>query len=392
MARLAAVLALLASCGTAAAAEAPAPIDRAVTNTVAARATLPQPNAYSPSLSVAGDGDAFDPDSPAGEWVVAPIPIANPTLGAGLAVAAIYSFRPFPEDGAAKPSTFAVGGFYTDSDSRAFGAGLKGSYAADRWRLKLAGAVVDLNYNLYGNGGLASTRLKVHQSGSGGLVEVQRAVARELFVGLWLALGETKFVPRDGATPSPGIPVNEFDARVATIGLHLESDRRDSQYYPTHGHRAEYRYADQAEALGSDFKYRKQTAAYNSYDRLWGGVVASRIHLCQADGDVPFFDECLYGSAGDLRGYEVGRYHDEAMFAAQVEYRRVLSPRWGATAFVGTGQVMPDFGALGSNPALPAAGFGLRWTAAPANHINLRLDYANGANGDTFYIAIGEAF
>lgn len=391
--RLVALLALLV-CGGAAAGEPAAPtlVDRAVTNTVAARSTLPQPNAYSPSESTASDGDAIDPDAKDGEWVVTPIPIVNPTLGAGLAVAAIYSFRPFPEDAESNPSTFAVGGFYTDSDSRAFGAGLKSSLAADRWRIKVAAAAVDLNYNLYASGGSASTRIKVHQSGSGGLVEVQRATARDLFVGVFLALGETRFVPRDNTLPPLGAPGSEFDGRVATVGLHLESDRRDSQYYPTHGHRAEYRYADQSERLGSDFQYRKHTLALNDYSGLLGGVVASRLFVCYAEGDVPFFDECLYGSAGDLRGYEVGRYHDEAMFAAQVEYRRELSPRWGAAAFVGTGQVMPDFGALGSNPALPAVGLGLRWTAAQENHINLRIDYAHGEDGDTIYIAIGEAF
>ncbi len=391
MTRSLVALALLA-CGAAHAAEPPYQVERVVTNTAVARSTLPQATAYSPSAPSTSDGDNFDDDAPQGEWVVAPIPIANPTVGAGLAVAGIYSFRPFPEDAKAKPSTLAVGGFYTDSDSWALGAGLKTSLDGDRWRIKGALAVVDLNYNIYGTGGLASTRLPIHQTGSGILLEVQRATARELFVGAFIAYGTTLFVPRYATPLPPGLTVSEFDATVATVGLKVESDRRDSQYYPTHGHRAEYRFADQSERLGSDFSYNKHTLALNDYSSLLGGVVASRFYLCYAEGNVPFFDECLYGAGGDLRGYEAGRYRDEAMFAAQVEYRRVLAPRWGATAFVGTGQVMPDFGALGTTSALPAVGVGLRWNAAPTNHINLRLDYAHGEDGDTFYISIGEAF
>jgi outer membrane protein assembly factor BamA len=224
------------------------------------------------------------------------------------------------------------------------------------------------------------------------MVEVQRATARDLFVGLFVAYGETRFVPRNGATPPPGLPTTEFDATIATVGLHLEADHRDNQYYPTKGYRAEYRYADQSEALGSDFQYRKQTISLADYTSMLGGVIASRIYLCNADGDVPFFDECLYGSGGDLRGYEAGRYRDEAMFTVQVEYRRELSARWGVTGFVGTGQVMPDFGAVGTNGVLPAYGVGVRWNAAPVNHINLRVDYAHGEDGGALYISIGEAF
>ncbi len=371
----------------------PAPIsrlERIVTDTLAASTTVPQPGGLSPSAPLGIEGAATTGSTQEGEWVIAPIPMANPTIGVGLAVAAIYSFRPFKGDPGSNPSTLGMGGFYTDSDSWAFGGGIKTSLDGDRWRLKLGGASFDLNYDLYGTGGLSSNKLPVHQSGSGVMFEVQRATARDLFVGLFVAYGETLFVPK--AALPPGIPPAELEATIATVGLHLESDRRDSEYYPTTGHRAEYRYADQSETMGSDFQYTKQTAAFNDYASVLGGVIASRLFLCVADGDVPFFDECLYGSGGDLRGYEAGRYRDEAMFAIQVEYRRELAPRWGAIAFVGTGQVMPDFGAVGTNGALPAYGLGLRWNAAPTNHINLRIDYAEGQDGGALYIGIGEAF
>ena len=39
-----------------------------------------------------------------------------------------------------------------------------------------------------------------------------------------------------------------------------------------------------------------------------------------------------------------------------------------------------------------AAVAGLRWAAAPDNHINLRVDYAWSRDGEAWYVSVGEAF
>ena len=113
---------------------------------------------------------------------------------------------------------------------------------------------------------------------------------------------------------------------------------------------------------------------------------------CEWD-NAPFFDLCLFGASNDLRGYPVGRYQDQTLFAVQTELRAELWPRWGAVVFAGVGEVAPNFGDMNTDNLLPSAGFGIRWMAAPKNRVNLRADLAWGEGGETaFYLSIGEAF
>jgi outer membrane translocation and assembly module TamA len=79
------------------------------------------------------------------------------------------------------------------------------------------------------------------------------------------------------------------------------------------------------------------------------------------------------------------------MYVAQAEWRTQVTARWGATAFVGIGQVGPDFGSL--EDRLPAAGVGVRFLVAPEHRVNLSADLAWNKDGETsFYLRIGEAF
>ena len=109
--------------------------------------------------------------------------------------------------------------------------------------------------------------------------------------------------------------------------------------------------------LGSDFSYDKLTIAATLYRPLGdSGVIAAHVSLCGVSKGGPFYDLCLYGAHGDLRGYETGRYRDRASWTAQVEYRRRLFGRFGVAAFAGIGGIAPELSALGDTKFLPAAG------------------------------------
>ena len=114
---------------------------------------------------------------------------------------------------------------------------------------------------------------------------------------------------------------------------------------------------------------------------------------CGKSGDhVPFFELCSFGSQGDLRGYESGRYRDRFMFATQAEYRLLLPHRLAVTAFGGVGEVAPSLGQLTTANLLPAAGVGLRFSLSSTYRLNYRVDYAIGKNGGTSIVNLGEAF
>ena len=53
-------------------------------------------------------------------------------------------------------------------------------------------------------------------------------------------------------------------------------------------------------------------------------VLAYRGVICSANQSVPFYDLCLFGTGGDIRGYTGGEFQNRRMFAGQAEYRRQL--------------------------------------------------------------------
>jgi hypothetical protein len=81
------------------------------------------------------------------------------------------------------------------------------------------------------------------------------------------------------------------------------------------------------------------------------------------------------------------------MVATQLEYRLVLPKRFGLVAFGGLGEVIPGGSQLyGSQKFLPGGGGGLRFQLSKKYHVNLRGDIAQGRDGHTFSMGIGEVF
>lgn len=113
------------------------------------------------------------------------------------------------------------------------------------------------------------------------------------------------------------------------------------------------------------------------------------------NGEAPFHMLSLMGGESMMRGYYYGRYRDNNLMAAQVEYRMLpfkFAKRWGATAFIAAGQVYPNWDQLALNKFLVAGGGGLRFLIFPQKDIYTRLDFAFTEEGPGFYFFIGEAF
>jgi hypothetical protein len=81
------------------------------------------------------------------------------------------------------------------------------------------------------------------------------------------------------------------------------------------------------------------------------------------------------------------------MVATQLEYRLVLPKRFGLVAFGGVGEVIPGGSQLsGGKKFLPGGGWGARFVLSKKYHLNLRADIAQGRDGHTFSLGLGEAF
>ncbi|HSA68451.1 MAG TPA: BamA/TamA family outer membrane protein [Burkholderiales bacterium] len=328
--------------------------------------------------------------------VVAPIPISNPTVGTGLAVVVM----PFYHLGAESPlSNTAIAGGVTSSGSWGVGAAQSTRLRGDHIRIDGFLGYVDLRYRFYGTGasaGESGVSVPILQKGFAFAPELLFKTARGMFFGLrYRGLRVETAVDGDPGILPPEVAValpNSITIVSSGIGPRATFDTRDNDMNPSSGVLIDVRanFADQS--LGSDLDYQTYDLGANYYRRTGPGVLALRGYLCQASDQTPLFDLCLFGAGSDLRGYEVGRYRDQAMIAAQAEYRFPLGGRFGGVVFGGWGKVAPSFDEMDEQLVLPSVGFGLRWLAAEKARVNLSVDIARGRDSTSLYVYVKESF
>jgi hypothetical protein len=327
--------------------------------------------------------------------LVVPIPQSSPTLGTGLTLGAGYFYNP---NDSKEPWITAVGAMATSNGSRALGALQKMTLADDTIRITAFAGLADVNLKYYGQGAIAAERdlyIELNEDGWATMLQGQKEVTENLFVGAKFAyLDVTTSIHREEPLfPEAEIPRAEFDAQLSMIGPVLSYDLRDNTLNTQNGLllSASLMFAD--DAIGSDFDYDKLVAAANVYRQVRPGtVLAGRASLCRVSGGAPFFDMCMFGASSDLRGYDSGKFRDDASWATQVEVRQHLFGKFGVVGFAGIGGTASDLTNFDEMEILQSVGVGLRFMPVKAANTNVRIDYAWGEDGGALYISVGEAF
>ena len=275
---------------------------------------------------------------------MAPIPIVNPTIGNGLAVAALMLYKIDPKS---PVSTTAIAAGYTDTDSWGVGVMQDAKFAEDRWRILGGAAIAVARYELYVPEISPDFHFSTEQRLSGGLLQVMRRVAPEFYAGLRYKLATVNFPPPEAAQDL--IPEEGIDFNIGGMGVVAEWDSRNHSFQPNGG---------QPRRVSQQLQPRRLSAPISTTTPTrWPSTTTARdfatrtcsrgVPRCvRSSNDTPFFERCQFGSSNDLRGYPVGRYYDDAMYAAQIEYRAPLWKRLGAVAFAGVGSVASSFGDL----------------------------------------------
>jgi outer membrane protein assembly factor BamA len=328
--------------------------------------------------------------------LVVPIPQSSPTLGTGLTLGAGYFYNP---NGSKEPWITAVGAMATSNGSRALGALQKMTLADDSIRITAFAGLADVNLKYYGQGAFAAERdlfIELNEDGWATMLQGQKEVSKNLFAGLkFVYLDVTTSIHRDEPLfPDAEIPRAEFDAQLSMIGPILSYDLRDNTLNTQNGLllSASLMFADDG-AIGSDFNYDKLVAAANVYRQVRPGtVLAGRASLCRVSGGAPFFDMCMFGASSDLRGYDSGKFRDDASWATQVEVRQHLFGKFGVVGFAGIGGTASELTNFDEMEILQSLGVGLRFMPVKAANTNVRIDYAWGEDGGALYISVGEAF
>jgi hypothetical protein len=350
----------------------------------AARATDERPPSTSP-----------DAEKPARELVIAPIPIINPTLDNGVALAVGMLYPLGGPDPAIPPSASFLTGLATSNDSWAVGGIQTLHLFDDRYRVLAAGGYADVNIAYYGIGseaGDAGRSVLLNEAGGALVTHALVRVAGKWYVGARYRLMKMRVSADSAETPVP-VPTDDLRLRTGLLGPQVQRDTRDDEFYPRTGTLLEAIALFAGTKVGGERTYQSYQTSLSSYFGFTSRqVIASRVNACLVSDKAPFYDMCLIGQYQDLRGYPSGQYRDQLLLSAQTEYRLELWWRFGVVAFAGLGEVATGLDTLTTDAILPSGGAGLRFRVTQRNHLNLRADYAWGKGSSALYISIGEAF
>ena len=270
-------------------------------------------------------------------------------------------------------------------------------FGENKYQTTFALAKGRVNFDFYGVGripGRDPIKVPLKAGGTVFFGEFMRNVWKDVFVGP--RFQHRRLTASLDGLQTPGgfeIPTIDLKSTTAALGIHVQRDKRDSGFYPTKGSVFDFTADFFDEGLGSKREYQNYKVSYNGYRTVGKGqVLAYRASSCSSNGSVPFYDLCLYGTSGDLRGYTAGEFQNRKMFATQAEYRRELPKRLGVVAFGGVGGIARRYSDFRADELLPAVGAGLRFNLDKKNHINYRIDYGIGRGGRTLSIGIGESF
>jgi outer membrane protein assembly factor BamA len=332
---------------------------------------------------------------PRGAFVVAPLPISSPALGTGLVPAVGYIFPFSTKDKVSPPSVIGAAGLITDNGSRGFALAAQLYFKENRYRVTSGYVRGNLNYDIYSSGTAINAKLPLNQTGQAFFIEGLRNVGWHFFVGPRLLTGNSFLTirPTDDTTfPIP--PEVGLHSTLTALGAKLTRDTSLNRFYPTSGTYIDFTADFFSEALGSKYTFQSYNATFSKY---WGvsdkQVLAYNGFFCGTGGTPPFYGYCIYGTDNQLRGYIAGEYFTQFIVATQLEYRLELPKRFGLVVFGGIGEIIPGAEQVyGTQKFLPSGGAGLRFQLDKKHHVNLRADIAQGRDGHTFGLGIGEAF
>jgi hypothetical protein len=330
--------------------------------------------------------------------VVAPLPISSPALGTGMTPVLGYIFPLNKNDKISPPSTIGVAGLFTDNGSRGFAVGGQLFFKENTYEITSGFVHGNANYNIYSNEIAPGLKLPLNQTGEAFFGEFLRRLFWKFFAGPRVISGNSFITIRPNKVTNFPIPSDVgLHTTLTAIGAKLTRDTRPNHFYPVSGTFFTFSSDFFSQDLGSKYSFQSYRSQFDKYWSLSGKqVLAYDADFCGTSGKPPFYGNCIYGTNNELRGYTAGKYFTRYTLATQLEYRLVLPWRFGLVVFGGLGGVIPGGSQLTqriqNSHFLPSGGGGLRFELSKKYHVNLRADIAQGRDGHTFGMGVGEAF
>jgi hypothetical protein len=330
--------------------------------------------------------------------VVAPLPISSPAIGTGITPVLGYIFPLSKNDKVSPPSTIGGAGLITNNGSRGFAVGGQFFFKENTYEVTSGYVQGNVNYNIYADELAPGVKLPLEQTGEAFFGEFLRRIFWKFFAGPRFISGNSFVTVRPNDDINFPIPPEVgLHTTLRSIGAKVTRDTRPNHFYPLSGTQFTFTADFFSQDLGSKYSFQSYRTQFDKYWSLTKNqVLAYDAYFCGTAGNPPFYGNCIYGTSNELRGYTAGHYFTRYSMATQAEYRLVLPWRFGLVVFGGLGGVIPAGNQLlqqqQNSHFLPSGGGGLRFELSKKYHVNLRADIAQGLNGHTFGLGVGEAF
>lgn len=290
-------------------------------------------------------------------FIPVPIPITEPALGYGGAIAPVMlrkrkqptNFSKHKHMAAIPPDITAAMGFYTSSKSWGAGAGRSGTIIPWGVRYKVFAAYLDLNLNFYKTLPVkGETEFGVNLKTIPVLLQAEKQLGfSNWHAGLRYIFTKTTAKLEKAILPDSLFKPKEMDNLSSIVGVLVEYDNRDNVFTPNKGTKMHVGGNFSSHIFGSDFDYTNVEAYAYHYipigsRKKW--VCGLRVDMQEVFGDIPFY----FKPSIDLRGIPKGRYQGNVNMLVETEQRWNIVRRWSAVFFTGVGKAFDDYSDFGS--------------------------------------------
>lgn len=211
----------------------------------------------------------------------------------------------------------------------------------------------------------------------------------------------------NGLLAQPGIVPGNTGTISSGFHINFRFDSRDNNLCASSGYYIDVKLANYEPWMGSEYDFTRLDVDFRKYFQPFGKhVLAFQMVLANTWGEPSFETMALLGGKTIMRGHYVGRFRDNSLYAAQVEYRLPVGrsdwidnrekipfrERWGIVWFAGVGDVASSFGEVDFGKVKNSIGLGIRYLVLPKERINVRIDVGFGTQYPGLYFNIREAF
>ncbi len=286
------------------------------------------------------------------------------------------------------PDITAVAGMYTANNSWFAGGGRIGSFPKKGIKYRAFAGYGSLNISFYRT--LPQSGEKEFEFNIDALpvlLSVSKSLPKtDLYVGAQYTFAKTTVDPLFETELPDWVTIEDLDAKIASLGIFTDWDRRDNFFTPNKGTILHVQYAIDDNWTGSDYDYQRLSGFANWYIPIKPNWISGlRIDAEHVFNDPPFY---LLPSLV-MRGVPIARYQGATTAVIETEQRYDFNLRWSAVGFVGAGKAIMRDQSFGDAKTIINYGTGFRYLIARAFGVRAGVDVAWGPDSFGWYIVFG---